>query len=147
VNWMTQDTVDCDNCLSWTTIPLQSNNYAVAVVDTNGCSGTDMIQVFVNKERQVFIPNAFSPNLDGANDLFMIFAGDDVEEIESLNIYDRWGENVFSEANFQPNDPKSGWDGFFRGVPLNNCVLVYSAVIRFKDGEKEVFKGDISIVR
>ena len=60
---------------------------------------------------------------------------------------DRWGEIVFENENFNPNDPGSGWDGNFRGQPMNPEVFVYYAEIEFIDGAVEEFKGDIFLVR
>jgi len=147
VIWAPNDTTGCTDCVTFVDTPVQSQLYTATVVDSNGCTGMDIIQVFVNKDRQVYIPTAFSPNVDGANDIFMIYAGDDVVEIHNFQIYDRWGNQLFEVQNFPPNDPKYGWDGWFRGKLLDPAVFVYFAEIEFKDGITEVFKGEVILVR
>jgi gliding motility-associated-like protein len=65
--------------------------------------------------------------------------------IVSIKIFDRWGEMVFSGNNLKPNT--EGWDARFKGQILSPDVFVYWAVLRFKDGEDVLFKGDVTLVR
>ncbi|MBI3502490.1 MAG: gliding motility-associated C-terminal domain-containing protein [Bacteroidetes bacterium] len=91
----------------------------------------------------VFVPNAFSPNDDGTNDVLSFFRKDKycLDEFE-IAIYNRWGEKVFETKNI--ND---SWDGTFRGQPINSSVLVYYCKTTTITGERETRKGSISIVR
>ena len=98
------------------------------------------------KPRNILIPNIFNPE-NGQDPLLYVFGGRDVEEIETFLIFDRWGTQVFEQKNFQPNDPSKGWDGKFRGDLLNPAVFVYQARVRFIDGEKILYKGDITLIR
>ncbi len=116
-------------------------------MDTNLCEASDEILVRVKKDRLVYIPNVFSPNEDGQNDIFYIFGGDGVERIDLFRIYDRWGEVVFSATNFDPNDEDFGWDGKLRGEPMNPAVFVYHATVTFIDGFVIEYTGDITLVR
>jgi len=128
--------------------PLISTLYTVEVFDTiTLCRATDAVFVTVTKDRPVFIPNAFSPNDDGQNDLFIVYAGVGVAEVKSMRIFSRSGGLVFERSNFQPNDPTFGWDGEWRGKPLNTGIYVYLAEITFVDGVTEVFKGDVVLLR
>jgi len=95
----------------------------------------------------MYIPNVFSPNGDGINDRLLISAASDVEEIESMEIFDRWGNLVFAAKNFLPGDPTNSWDGKRDGVTLNPAVFAYKMMARFKDGRREVRNGDITLVR
>ena len=56
-----------------------------------------------------------------------------------------FGEVVFENENFQPNDSTEGWDGFFNGEKMNPAVFVYFAEIEFKDGRKIIYKGDVAL--
>jgi len=145
--WAPARWLDCDTCLLSRAQPLESTLYTATVVDTNGCRATDKVLVIVRKERGVYIPNAFSPNLDGANDELVVFGGRDVVLVRRFAIFSRWGEQVFEQTNFQPNDPFFGWDGSFRGKPMQAGVFAYFAEVEFVDGEVEVFKGDVTLVR
>jgi len=70
-----------------------------------------------------------------------------VVSINTFQIYDRWGEQVFQATNFQPNQPANGWDGTFRGQALDPGVYVFYAEIQFIDGEVELFEGGVTLVR
>ena len=121
--------------------------YTISVTDVNGCKAMDVLTVFVRKNSNVYIPNSFSPNNDGINDLFMIFSGKGVEEVVNFSIFNRWGEMVFQQNNFQPNDDIYGWDGNFYGQPMNPGVFVYSAEIKMIGGEVVIFKGEVNLIR
>jgi gliding motility-associated-like protein len=138
---------DSLNCYDPRLAPQESTAYAVRVTDANGCTAEDRIQVFVAKKRKVFIPNAFSPNGDGVNDLFTIYAGNDVARIKSFSVFNRWGESVHQVFDFTPNDPDYGWTGRYRGQPLNAGVFVYYVEIEFIDGEIILYKGDVVLMR
>ncbi|MCI5083477.1 MAG: gliding motility-associated C-terminal domain-containing protein, partial [Saprospiraceae bacterium] len=146
--WTPRDTINAgaDNMIE--VQPIESTVFQVVVEDTvTLCTATDQINVVVNRDRKIFVPNVFSPNNDGSNDVLMIQSGVGVEEIESYRIFDRNGALVYEQTNFQPNDPYFGWDGRFRGQDLNTGVYVYVAEIRFIDGLTEVFKGDVLLMR
>jgi len=94
------------------------------------------------------VPNAFSPNGDGANDVFQIFAKPGtVKKIKSFLVFSRWGETVYQYFNFQPNNQDYGWDGMYRGQQMKPAVFAWFAEIEFTDGKTEVFEGDVTLVR
>ncbi|HLP93551.1 MAG TPA: proprotein convertase P-domain-containing protein [Saprospiraceae bacterium] len=126
--------------------PLHSWQIGVTVRDSSGCVGQDRILVQVKKPYQVYIPNIFKPE-GGIEPSLFIYAGSDVANIESFMIFDRWGDAIMERQNFQPNDPANGWDGTFKGQQVNPGVYVYAAVVTFIDGEKVLFKGDVTVVR
>jgi gliding motility-associated-like protein len=123
------------------------NDYHVFVEAEHGCSGADTVQVIVFDERNVFIPNAFTPNADGRNDKFIVFAGKGVVEVKRFEIYDRYGNNVYFQENFSPNDAKYGWDGTVKGQTLTPQVFVFFAEVEFTDGITKIYKGDVVLVR
>lgn len=144
--WLETEGLHCSiDCLNPTLTPGETTTYGLIANDENGCSTIDSITITVDITRNVFIPNAFSPNGDGANDYFTIYGGIDVEEIVNFQIFNRWGGLVFSNKNFQPNDDLIGWNGFFKGKNVNTGVYVYTADILFKDGITERFSGNISV--
>lgn len=147
LNWKFIDSLDCEICLSVTVSPLQSTQYFVDLVDENGCTISDDITVFVDKRKAIFVPNIFSPNGDGANDVFMIQSGPDVVKINSFQVFNRWGESVFEVYNFPPNEAIYGWDGTHREQLSNSAVFVWFAEVAFEDGEVVLFKGDVTLMR
>ena len=64
-----------------------------------------------------------------------------------LKIYNRDFSQFYINQNFLPNDPAHSWDGLFRGQIMNPAVFVYFAEIEFLDGEKRIFKGDVTLMR
>ncbi|MCB9300132.1 MAG: gliding motility-associated C-terminal domain-containing protein [Lewinellaceae bacterium] len=148
VSWGGRSDLSCDDCLDPIASPGESTDYRVRVRSVNGCEDVAVVRVYVDKRPNIFIPNAFSPNGDGANDVFLIFArSGSVAQVRSFYIFNRWGEQVFQAFGFPPNDPRYGWDGIFRGEPMNPAVFSYFAEIEFVDGSVELFKGDVQLVK
>ena len=147
--WSPTTNLSCTNCLNprVDTI-LNQIQYSLTLINENGCVASAQITLRVDKTRQVYIPNAFSPgNADGQNDRFMIYANNDkIKQVNTFKIFDRWGEEVFLAENFQPNDPAYGWRGTFNDEQLNPAVFVYFAEIEFIDGVKIIYKGDVTIL-
>lgn len=127
-------------------LPLHSGKIRVTVIDTNGCSGQDEVILALSRARRVYFPTVFSPGKE-LNDVFMVFGGTDVAEVEAFRIYDRWGGCVFEAGHFRPNDPGYGWNGAFRGQKMPQGVYAYYALIRFVDGEREIFSGGVTLLR
>ncbi len=135
----------CDTC--WYPA-IASFRYEVLVQDSSGCEAADERVVTVNTKRYVFIPNAFHPDESGTlNGEFRIYGGEDVDHVESLQVFDYWGSLVFENYDFVPNETAPAWDGRSRGEKLSPGVFLYAAEIVFKDGEKQLFRGDVTLVR
>ena len=145
--WSSKDSLPCYDCFEIELSPMRTMVIRAVVTDENGCTAEDEMTIFVEQFYHAFIPNAFSPNGDGINDMFMIFAGSDVRKVRTFMIFDRWGEKVFEDADFLPNDPVHGWDGTFRNSRLSPAVFVYFAELEFIDGEVRVFEGEVTLVR
>ena len=77
----------------------------------------------------------------------MIQGGTGVAKVKSWQIFDRWGSAVFTVSDFPPNDPAYAWDGNVKGDEGNTGVYAWFAEIEFIDGEVQLFKGDVTIVR
>lgn len=140
------DTIGCSTCLSTVVRPMEQTTYSIKVTDENGCTATDDLLVFVQQLQRVFVPTAFSPNGDGVNDLFYISAAQEVQKIKAMHIANRWGTVVFSRENFFPNDPTQGWDGLFKGQPIQTGVYVYVAELEMANGETVIVSGDVTLV-
>ncbi len=144
--WTPASGLSCTDCAEPWAKPAHSQYYTVNVADLNGCRASDRILIQVSRQRHIYTPTAFTPNDDGENDRFTLYAKG-VKEIRSLSIFDRWGDEVFLRKNFQPNDESLGWDGTFRGSPLTPAVFVWTAEVEFLDGEVEVIYGDVTVIR
>lgn len=148
IQWSPAIGLSCTDCLTPIVNSFQSTNYTVEITDENGCTATASIEILINGGLTIYIPNAFSPNGDGFNDIFMIFAANNLNlTVRDFNIFDRWGEQLFAAQNFPTNDEKFGWDGIYQGKKLNPGVYVYYAELEFPDGSTEVIKGDVLLMR
>ncbi len=145
--WQSADSLSCTDCYDPWVQPSASGLYQVQVTDLNGCTASDQIQLFVDKRRRVFLPNAFSPNGDGANDVFFVQAGPEVVNIEAFEVYSRWGEPVFTVFDVPANEPDYGWNGQYRGELFNGGVFTWFARVEYVDGVVEIFKGDVLLMR
>ena len=148
LSWTPNDWLDCDDCLQPELTPLESTWFTLRATDPeSGCFLEDRVLVQVKRDVDIYIPNIFSPDDDGQNDRFTIFADPGVELIEELKVFDRWGEMVYINEDFFPNNPEIGWDGTLDGRDMNPGVFVYTANIRMVDGRLETRKGSITLVR
>ena len=134
-------------CLEVIISPLVTTAIQVMIVDSSGYIAEDELQLKVKKNRSVFIPNVFTPNEEGINDIFHIQGTKSVKKVSRFIILNRWGEIIFEHTNFDINDPTQGWDGTFKGDPLNSGVFVYLAEIEYIDGFVSTFKGDVTLIR
>jgi gliding motility-associated-like protein len=94
----------------------------------------------------VFLPNTFTPNGDGQNDIFYI-RGRGIKTIKVFRIFNRWGEQVFERTDLNTEDPSSGWDGRYKGVPLNPDVFIYYAEMVCDTNEPFTLKGNVTLLR
>jgi len=125
--------------------PTEDVVFTVTVTNENGCVATDTVSVRVVPpvcdERDIFVPNTFTPNGDGLNDFFKVNSNF-IDEYEII-IYNRWGEEVYTSTD--PNDP--GWDGTFENNELEADVFGYHLRVLCIGGEEYVTQGNISIVK
>ncbi len=138
-NWSPPTYLSCDTCATTLASPTNTTTY-VLTASQNSCSSTDTVTVYVDTDcGELFVPNVFSPNGDGANDFLNVY-GNCITAIDFL-IFDRWGELVFEST-----DINQGWDGTYKGQKLDEAVFVYklTATVNGKIVEK---KGNVSLVK
>jgi hypothetical protein len=151
--WTPSSLVKCNDpkCKEVTIVPGETTSFKVRMIDKNGCEDVDDVTVRVRKLRRVYIPNAFSTtSVNDPNARFRLYLGVDVVSISDFRVYDRWGNMVFEDLGFNRDDQDDevhGWDGLFRGKPLNEAVFSYSVKVKFIDGLEEVYKGDVTLIR
>ncbi len=127
-----------------------SQNLEVFVIDENGCTASDIIFIKLDKDRNVFIPNSFSPDGNNINDVFAVYSGTGVVNISSYQIFDRWGSLIYELRDIDPlvfNSNAVGWDGTHNGKELNPAVFVYLIEVEFEDGVSLLYRGDISLMK
>ena len=149
IEWQPQIGLSCFDCLDPFFVGTEDTEYTVTVVDQFGCFAETRVNISIEEIIRVYIPNVLdfssSQNENGA---FTIFSGDDdIEAIESLSIYDRWGNLIFEGFELPHNDPNSGWDGRRAGEEVEQGVYVYYARVRYSNQEVEDFVGDVTLIK
>ena len=148
IKWQTVASLPCDSCLTQELQLTESTQFYILVVDENGCTASDLVTIFVRRQRDVYIPNAFSPNGDGKNDVFMPFAAPNaIKKINAFQVYNRWGEIMYEVYDCPANDPVYGWNGTHRGELMNAGAYVWTLEVTFFDDEVEFFKGEVILMR
>ena len=126
--------------------PTVTTQYCVIVTDVSGCSDSSCVMVFVKPmdcPEKIYVPNAFSPNMDNENDFFQVyFVNPLCIKTFSMKIYDRWGEEILITS-----DPAFKWDGVYKGMLQNSAVFTYYMYVQFVSGEEVTKKGNVSLVR
>ena len=140
--WSPIEAISCNICASPTVSPFVNTTYYVDIIDSNGCSYKDSVVVTV-EYKDVYLPNAFSPNRDGPNDLFKV-RGLFGEKRYLLKVYDRWGNKVF-----ETEDKDIAWDGtkLNTGNILNKAVFAWYMEIEWLNGKEVLQRGNVTLVR
>jgi gliding motility-associated-like protein len=111
-------------------------------VSEYNCVNSDSVTIFVEVVNLLVVPNAFSPNNDGHNDLFRILRTLNVEQLLEFKVFNRWGQLIF-----ETNDIRQGWDGTFNGVTQELGVYAFVIQVLNRDGEKIVKGGNVTLVK
>jgi gliding motility-associated-like protein len=140
LTWISGEDVLCKVCPKTQVFPTRNGCYVAETVNEYGCKATDDVCFVLTDEFTVYIPNTFTPNNDGKNDVFLIF-GENISDI-SMEIYDRWGVRVFSS-----NDYRIGWDGTYKDAACPGGV--YTTIIKYTglDRKKYTQSGHIMLLR
>jgi len=146
--WSPAAGLSCTDCAEPVIAASDTAMYVLMVTDANGCTAADSIRIFSQSPDFVYVPNVFSPDNDGSNDFFGIFADPDkVRAVELLRVYDRWGSLVYESTAAPINETKAGWDGAFRGKLLTPGIYVWYASLRLADGTLLQKSGDVLLQR
>ncbi|RYZ44282.1 MAG: gliding motility-associated C-terminal domain-containing protein, partial [Sphingobacteriales bacterium] len=133
--WSNAQTLNCADCPFPEAAPKNETIYRVEVANNGGCKAQDEVTIrVICSNGNLFIPNTFSPNQDGRNDNFYP-RGNGIGRIKSLKIYNRSGDLVFSNENFQANNPAAGWDGRYKGQQLPADVFLYTCEVVCSNNE------------
>ncbi|MCR9286301.1 MAG: gliding motility-associated C-terminal domain-containing protein [Bacteroidetes bacterium] len=150
-NWQSITPIDCldfEDCQDFSFLPSISQQVTLDLFAGTGCSISDSIFIEVVEVRKVWLPNVFSPNNDGINDIFTVFGEtSNVQMVEEFKIFNRWGSLIFESENFFPNDMQNGWNGTFNGERMPVGVYVYTATVRFADEKVLRYSGDVLLLK
>jgi len=126
---------------------LAAGTYQIYIQDAAGCTADTMVSLS-QTGCPVYIPNIFSPNGDGINDLFQIQTADENEvTITRFFIFDRWGNNVYERYDLPIHATDGWWDGTFKRFTANPGVFAYFVEVEFDNGSRETYRGNVTLVR
>ena len=147
VNWTPSLGLSCTNCWNPIATPVNTTTYELSATNNGNCTSTDSIRIIVTcNGANFFVANTFSPNGDGVNDWFYV-QGKGLSTIQSLRIFDRWGEMVFEKKDFPANVPESGWDGNYKGKKAPIDVYVYTIEVVCENSQTVTYTGNVALIR
>jgi len=138
IAWLPDPTLGCLVCADPLAFPQVSTLYTVTLTDTNGCKATD--EVFVIVDGTLYVPNTFTPDGDGINDVF--FAKATEVKTFKLLVFNRWGQMIFEGDNLD-----RFWDGTYNGTRSPIDTYVWRIDLTEISGESRVHYGHVNLVR
>lgn len=143
--WSPNKNISCNDCPEPGTNTEIDITYNVIATDTiTGCSTEKFINVVTKIDKDIYIPNIFSPNDDGYNDTFLFTLNNTVKLIKKVSIFTRWGAQIYNRENLLVFE---GWDGKYNNKPMDPGVYVYLVQLEFNDGKIVDYKGSITLKR
>lgn len=146
LRWSPPIGLSCSDCPDPMASPKEDITYTVTATNDGGCMAQDKVDLLVVcNQGNIYVPNTFSPNNDGVNDVFYP-RGKGLFGIKAMRIFSRWGELMYEKTNFQPNDISSGWDGTYKGRKLTPDVFVYLIEVICDNNQVFSFKGNVTLM-
>ncbi len=141
--WSPADALSCTACQSPISTPVYTTLYDITITNEFGCKASDTVTVRVVPLYEMFIPNVFTPNGDGVNDLFQIFGNLNGVEYLEIQIFNKIGEKVF-----ESNDHNFRWDGTYQGAALHPQIFVWQLKVTWLNEKRdEVRKGTLTLMK
>ncbi len=139
-SWSPTTGLACFDCATVLAAPYTATTYNLTVNYLAGCSVSQTVAVYVGNGEDFYIPNAFTPNGDGNNDVFDIY-GFGMSKV-NLRVFNRWGEKVYDSQN-----QWGGWDGTYKGQMQYPGVYTYEVEGVYLNGKTRFRKGTITLIR
>jgi len=122
-------------------VPSEPTTYTVyAMNEYGGCRDSAVVKIDMVNDQE-YIPSAFTPNMDGKNDLFKI-TNMRSQRLLEMRVYNRWGQLLFKTT-----DPSQGWDGNYNGQAMDSGVYSYIIRVGLPDGSQKTYRGDVTLLR
>jgi gliding motility-associated-like protein len=145
--WYPAKDLSCADCPQPVVTARDNVTYRAEVWNEGGCASTDKVNIAVIcNDGNVFIPNTFSPNQDGVNDVFYV-RGKGINSVKSMKIFNRWGDLVFEKSECNANDENAGWNGTYKNGKLTPDVYVYIVDVVCSNNTVFTLKGNVTLIR
>lgn len=142
--WTPNPALNRTDILNPDATPTENTTFIIQVTNSDGCRGVDSVSVFAKRficdMPFIFVPNTFTPNGDGENDVLFV-RSNVLTELEFV-VYNRWGEKVF-----ETHDVSIGWDGYYQGSPCAPDAFAFYLKAKCIGGLEYFTKGDINLIR
>jgi gliding motility-associated-like protein len=139
-SWEPTAGLSCTDCPNPIASPTLTTAYNVTLIDSNGCIANDIVLVLVDLDKILYVPNAFTPDADGINDVFNIYTLGAKNIL--FRVFNRWGEKVFETTVLG-----QGWNGEYMGKLMTPGVFVYYVEVTYLDNDVKVAKGSVTLIR
>jgi gliding motility-associated-like protein len=126
--------------------PLEDMTYCATLYFNNGCEVNSCVDAKVKKLVIITIPNIFKIDGDGKNGSFYVENYEAVKQVKLMQIFDRWGNLLFTAKNVPAGDPSFGWNGKFNGAGVVPGVYVYRIELELIDGTDDKYDGDLTVL-
>jgi len=140
ISWIQGNGIQCKDCPYTQITTRASGCYVAQAINQFGCKATDEVCIEITNDYNIYIPNIFTPNEDGLNDVFKVH-GTGITEM-TLTIFDRWGEELHRST-----DPDKGWNGFYKETLCKNDVYAYLVVFKTMSGKIHTRTGHVTLMK
>lgn len=139
--WSPSTSLSNDTAANPDAWPPRDRIYTVSGQTASGCSGEATVSITIDYTLHDFVPNAFSPNGDGINDIFRVENVTYQDALE-FRIFNRYGQCIFHTV-----DARQGWDGSDKGMPADLGTYYYYIRLGYPDGKRKILKGEVILLR
>ncbi len=150
IRWQPDRWLSCADCLTPVLKPQAEGQfyYHLFLETEQYCTAEANVLVRVFFNAPIYVPNVFSPNGDGENDVLVPMArSDKVLRIVEFAIYNRWGELMHLARDFAPGDEKGGWDGLAGRQKAPPAVYFWRVRALLANGKEVTLRGDVLLIR
>jgi gliding motility-associated-like protein len=145
--WSPLHNLSCSYCPNPSIEINKSSTYHIKVTSDSGCVAEDDISIFIECESvNILMPNAFTPNNDGLNDIYKPY-NRGIHHYLEFSIYNKMGQKIYGKKNFTINESNVGWDGTFNGKAQNTGTYVYIIQAVCDSGKPIISKGSFLLLR
>ena len=148
--WRGDSGLSCFDCPAPFVIPPGTSTYIVEAVNEDGCSASDSVTLRVDRsDFPVFIPTGFTPNGDGKNDVFTIFAKSPggIRQVVQFSVFNRWGNIIYNHSGGLSANGIVEWDGIGKLKPSPEGVYVFMLKVELIDHSIQYYSGSITLIR
>ena len=146
-NWSHPELLSCNTCLNPDILINENITLSLELMDIFGCTDSDEVNYFTDNMIDFYVPNIFTPNGDGNNDILTINISDPIQKIFDFQIIDRWGNLLIFHSEIANKGFNNIWDGSSQGKFVEDGVYVYVATLLLIDNSEVLIFGDITLLK